>query len=354
MSGSPKHRNNNLMAAHYCPICRGDGSLIRTLPAGTLRAGLERYFDPPVPGDVVLDEYTLWRCKTCLLEFVSPLQPGSDEFYNWVTSRPGYYPEDRWEWQLAIQVMRCGRQSSECPRLLEIGCGSGNFLDKAKFQAGVVAVGLDTARGAVLECLRKGLEVYPLPVERYSEDQIQRGARFDYIVSFQCLEHVRNPKEFFSAMVSLLAPHGEIFISTPYCPIAIEHMNFYPLNNPPHHLTRWNVTAFRELASAFGLRARFYMPPPQRAIVRSMVAAHVRFHGYRSTTTKRSLILTSLRHPFLVLGDFACQLSRARVDVEHIWGDRNLTSSGENPSLASTTKKKTASDEVLVRFSNRF
>jgi hypothetical protein len=36
---------------------------------------------------------------------------------------------------------------------------------------------------------------------------------------------------------------------------------FDVLNHPPHHLTRWNVEAYRRLADLLGLRVRFFFPP---------------------------------------------------------------------------------------------
>jgi len=38
---------------------------------------------------------------------------------------------------------------------------------------------------------------------------------------------------------------------------------FDVLNHPPHHLTRWNLAAFRKLAAIVGVDMRYFAPAPQ-------------------------------------------------------------------------------------------
>jgi hypothetical protein len=37
------------------------------------------------------------------------------------------------------------------------------------------------------------------------------------------------------------------------------------LNHPPHHMTRWNLAAYRKLAELLNLNARFFSPPSSAA-----------------------------------------------------------------------------------------
>ena len=80
-----------------CPICSHHANLRRDLPGAFLRDALTAYYGEEMPQSVPIDDFEIWKCANCMLEFAWPMQPGDGRFYSWITSQPDYYPENRWE-----------------------------------------------------------------------------------------------------------------------------------------------------------------------------------------------------------------------------------------------------------------
>jgi len=95
-------------------------------------------------------------------------------------------------------------------RLLDIGCGNGSFLIRAK-SAGWDTAGLDFDRKAVEAARQKGLDVRHGSIETLIESQ----DRFDAITIAHLIEHVHNPGELLKACYQLLKPGGFIWLETP-------------------------------------------------------------------------------------------------------------------------------------------
>jgi SAM-dependent methyltransferase len=94
-------------------------------------------------------------------------------------------------------------------RVLDLGCGSGSGTALLA-GAGARAIGIDrvapdaaSRRTGAAFCLA---DLAALPL---------RAHRFDAVVSFQVIEHLRDPAPYLRAIGELLAPHGDALISTP-------------------------------------------------------------------------------------------------------------------------------------------
>ncbi len=95
--------------------------------------------------------------------------------------------------------------------ILDIGCGSGAFLDLAK-DRGLCTAGLEIAPAAALAAVRKGHEIYCNSIEK---EAFPPGCRFDLIVMWDILKHLTNPHLALVNAFELLAPGGRLFILTP-------------------------------------------------------------------------------------------------------------------------------------------
>jgi len=95
--------------------------------------------------------------------------------------------------------------------ILDIGCGSGAFLDLAK-EEGLCTAGLEIAPTAALAAVRKGHEIYCNSVEI---EAFPSGCQFDLIVMWDILEHLTHPHLALGNAFELLAPGGRLFILTP-------------------------------------------------------------------------------------------------------------------------------------------
>ncbi|MBD2529286.1 hypothetical protein H6G97_06745 [Nostoc flagelliforme FACHB-838] len=89
--------------SNQCPVCSHKGIHIRSLSQKNIITELEDYFAEKPPEKIEIIDYKIKQCKNCSLEYAFPLEAGSESFYQWVTTRPGYYPESRWEWLAVIR-----------------------------------------------------------------------------------------------------------------------------------------------------------------------------------------------------------------------------------------------------------
>jgi 2-polyprenyl-3-methyl-5-hydroxy-6-metoxy-1,4-benzoquinol methylase len=95
-------------------------------------------------------------------------------------------------------------------RLLDIGCGNGDFLLKAR-DAGWDVVGVDPDPKAVAAAKQRGLEVGVGSVELFAG----QAACFDAITLSHVLEHLHELVPFIQAVHRLLKPGGVVFVDTP-------------------------------------------------------------------------------------------------------------------------------------------
>lgn len=123
-------------------------------------------------------------------------------------------------------------------RVLEIGTGSGYGIS---IIAPVVDefVTVDKYRSEATESLPANVtfreaKVPPLPFEDES---------FDYVVSFQVIEHISNDKRFVEEVRRVLRPGGKFIVSTPNRPMS--------LTRNPWHVREYRPEQLRALLSAF-------------------------------------------------------------------------------------------------------
>ena len=100
--------------------------------------------------------------------------------------------------------------------VLDIGCGGG-VLTESLARAGAHAHGID-ASAALIEAARQhaageGLSIQYTPVTAEAFAQVAPGA-YQIITCMELLEHVPDPGSLLAACRALLAPEGDLFLST--------------------------------------------------------------------------------------------------------------------------------------------
>ncbi|HEY2820236.1 MAG TPA: methyltransferase domain-containing protein [Candidatus Acidoferrum sp.] len=192
-----------------------------------------------------LSEMELRSCRRCSISFFIPdVLTGSGEMYAQLEKIGYYYPTRRWEYGAAIEDLR-GRQ-----KILEIGCGSGHFIDMAKAEAGLSIEGLEQNREAIRTAVEKGLVVHEASVEEIAKDYPRS---FDAICSFQVIEHVPRLAEFVNHCCSMLKPGGLFIAAMPNQRSYVRRM-VNPLDMPPHHMTRWTRASILQIQNYFPLK----------------------------------------------------------------------------------------------------
>jgi len=212
-------------AALVCPVCGAD----------VATSALERF-----------RRFSLYECPACSLHFWDPLDmPGLDWYeltYQERDSRdlplePGH------RYFLAAPPHTSGR------RLLDVGCGVGNFLAVAA-RSGYSVTGIEMNRNAArIARQRLGLDtVFSLDLDHFAA--AHPAAQFDVVTFFEVLEHQSHPREFLQCVRRLIAPSGFVALSVPNRDRWRKAQEV--VDCPPNHLTRWNAAALKTFLSFNG------------------------------------------------------------------------------------------------------
>jgi 2-polyprenyl-3-methyl-5-hydroxy-6-metoxy-1,4-benzoquinol methylase len=143
-------------------------------------------------------------------------------------------------------------------RLLDIGCGDGNFL-KIASRLGYAAEGLEFDRQAVRAARSSGLTVHHGSLPRTGLP----SGRWDVVTLSQVIEHVHDPVASLREIARLLRPGGTLWLATPNVD-APGHARFGPHwrgLEPPRHLAIFSSQALRNCLEKVGFDDVRFRPP---------------------------------------------------------------------------------------------
>jgi SAM-dependent methyltransferase len=133
--------------------------------------------------------------------------------------------------------------------ILDIGCGTGNFLAAAR-EAGYGVTGIELDRNAA-QFAKERLtlqRVFPLTISEFVKQH--PAQRFDIITFFEVLEHQAAPVEFLRKIRACVRPGGAIALSVPNRDRWMTGPDV--LDYPPNHFLRWNAAALKRFLNAQG------------------------------------------------------------------------------------------------------
>ncbi len=175
----------------------------------------------------VKDRFNIVQCNNCDLVYVNP-RLKQDDIYNLYNEdyftgkgfdeRVQYRKEfdekssllDLGNWDIStIKEMLGEPCDNKSPKMLDVGCGTGLFLWKAK-QQGFDVEGLELSSYA-----SKFVESLGIPVRNKTIDDAELIPRsYDAIIMKEVIEHLPNPKNAFMKIYSSLKPGGVLFLTT--------------------------------------------------------------------------------------------------------------------------------------------
>jgi SAM-dependent methyltransferase len=278
------------------PLSSSPPKKIRDLSRTFILERLADYYAVPPPAESVECDYSLWECAETGLQFAWPMRPGNTDFYRWLAGFGSYYPGNRWEYRETRTLIQPERSAGGGSlKVLDVGCGQGDFLQSLDFVPRENKFALDLNEPAVRECRRRGFQSFCGTVETAAAAGFLQPAGFSTVTSFHCLEHVAEPLSFVRSLVSATAPGGRVFISTPYSPMSFEADWFDIMNHPPHHMTRWNLVAYRRLADILGTKMRCLVPPSS-ALRRTLNVFQLLHYGPNRSPGRATLLKDLLFH----------------------------------------------------------
>ena len=158
-----------------------------------------------------------------------------------------YYPLWKWEYDVVLKFI------TDTSSVLEIGCGSGVFLNKLKtINPGRKLKGLELNKYSVDEANSKGIDAQ---VETIQDFSTTNNYLYDVVCFFQVLEHVCEVHSFLETSIACLKNNGQLIIAVPFnAPYLFKNDMLNTLNLPPHHMGLWNEAAFKNLTKIFPLK----------------------------------------------------------------------------------------------------
>ncbi len=221
------------------------------------------------------DSCSLVRCTGCGCRFAAPFVGGDETFYTLAYQRTGY-PEDKWEYQLTLDIIAALPEARR--RLLEIGAGNGGFI--AKIPPSLVrredVVATEFSDYGIDELRR--LNVTALKCDFRTLSRERCGGGFDVICLFQVLEHLDDLDGAFGKLRELCNERGVVVLATPSdARIRFNEANGALMDMPPNHLTLWGREAIQRLASRNGFRLVDHCYEPSSVVRDSLVFLKYRF-----------------------------------------------------------------------------
>ncbi len=113
-------------------------------------------------------------------------------------------------WKKALERLSMKKRDN----VLEVGCGQGLFLARLNKHYGIKGTGIDVSRASI-EYANKHYKKVDLSFKLSSGGEIPfKSNSFDFVVTFDVLEHIENQKEAVEEMIRVLKPGGKLLIYT--------------------------------------------------------------------------------------------------------------------------------------------
>jgi len=161
--------------------------------------------------------------------------------------RPGWSEGFDYDFSRHVAAYRHAASMVAERRVLDAGCGEG-FGTQTLTQAAREVVGVDYSAEAIAECRRLWCSDGSRPGLRFERVDLTRPGvfteRFDVVLCFQVLEHIRDAASFLRALGERLAPGGVLMLTTPN--------RLRTVSENPYHVREYTEAELRmELAAVF-------------------------------------------------------------------------------------------------------
>ncbi len=163
---------------------------------------------------------TIFVCRQCGVQFSDRIQSGKEpeygqEYQNLMTGSINATEMDSGILEQSEVRIRLIKEEFREGNLLDVGCSTGIFLEKA-MENGFSVYGLDPSEYACKETKQRlGLGDDRIFKESIQNSRILQEKKFDVITVWDVIEHCLSPREDLERMLHALNPKGIIVIRTP-------------------------------------------------------------------------------------------------------------------------------------------
>jgi SAM-dependent methyltransferase len=233
--------------------------IIKGYKNSVLNLDVERFF-------IDIEEVKVFECTETGYKFYYPFNiDGDGKFYRQLQSTPNYYPPNKWEFDVVANLVQAQF------KVLEVGAGNGTFLKKINNKC--EAFGLELNENVKEEAAKSNINITIESIEDHSR---MKENYYDFVCSFQVVEHISNIHSFIEASINVLKPGGKLVVAVPnndsvffkfQKPLRVnkdlQKLTFL-LNSPPHHMGQWNTKSLKSLGKVFNLKLDkiLYEPVP--------------------------------------------------------------------------------------------
>lgn len=263
--------------------------------------------------------YKIQRCRQCSMVYLNPrpAEKDSGRFYEHADYLPfaslapnrsltarlyGLLRRANLRWKRRVigdflQSMDAqvenGHLQSAHDRLLDVGCGTGEFLAEMK-AAGWQVEGLERDERAVtwarqhhqIAVTTGGVELLAASTQQY-----------DLITLWHVLEHLYDPGQALATLVRLLRDRGWLLVAVPN--IAGVDARVYKSNwvalDAPRHVNHFSLETLTRLGSKHGLTMRWWRQLPLDAFFNTLMSEKLAAHRVRKNWLRSSELLWPLR-----------------------------------------------------------
>lgn len=222
---------NSWMEIKYCPVCNSRKRMVEFRKFGV----------------------EIFGCKKCSLRYSGIVPLKTEDIYSAQTYLPdmikNYVSNERYRKQRfgkeRVDLISSHIKLNKKPKILDVGCGTGWFLQVAK-ESGFEIYGQELGKElAQWTSKRLGIEIWDCPLNKVNTEK-----RFEVITIFDVIEHVKDPLLLIMSAKKILANKGIIVIFTPnFDSLAISIMKERSnLIVPTEHLVYFTKNSIIKLA----------------------------------------------------------------------------------------------------------
>lgn len=245
--------------------------------------------------------FSLLECPICDVQFWVPFKNPSADWYHkkYVFDESKNKETERDAFYKFINNRKLAGK-----KLLDIGCGTGDFLSLAK-RKGAYTFGLDFNKDVINFAINTNKLDNLSAITSIDDLNKYPSGNFDFVTLFEVVEHLDNPLDWLLKIRNSIKDGGIFALSTPNR--SRWFRNFDSFDRPPNHLSRWNRKSLFKLLDKAGFRVIRYKKLNDIDLFLSTILGILRGNtpkvneGSPETVTSRPTLLLIIKKVFLKL-----------------------------------------------------